>query len=100
MAFPEAYKKHPVSCTQRAYILAAQGFQARRYETSGRYVAETSALPARIQAHNLQIWGPKILHGALASITDIWLCRLTRKIAGERYVPVAVSLHLACIHKP
>lgn len=32
------------------------------------------------------------MHGVFASFTDIWLCELTRKVVGERYVTVAVCL--------
>ncbi|PCH37875.1 glycosyltransferase family 22 protein [Wolfiporia cocos MD-104 SS10] len=42
----------------------------------------------------LLIWGPKILHGAFAAGTDIWLCELTRKVLGERYVSAALFLSL------
>ncbi|OSD08566.1 glycosyltransferase family 22 protein [Trametes coccinea BRFM310] len=38
------------------------------------------------------IWGPKLLHGALAACTDIWLARLTRRVIGERYVNAALFL--------
>ena len=38
-----------------------------------------------------QIWLPKVLHGALAALTDIWLCELTRKVIGERYVLTSVG---------
>ncbi|EIW60158.1 glycosyltransferase family 22 protein [Trametes versicolor FP-101664 SS1] len=40
------------------------------------------------------IWGPKLLHGALAACTDIWLARLTRRTIGERYVDAAVLFSL------
>ncbi|KAI0723981.1 Alg9-like mannosyltransferase family-domain-containing protein [Cerioporus squamosus] len=40
------------------------------------------------------IWGPKILHGLIAAATDIWLVRLTRRVAGERYVTAAFYLSL------
>ncbi|TFK92281.1 glycosyltransferase family 22 protein [Polyporus arcularius HHB13444] len=40
------------------------------------------------------IWGPKILHGLIAAGTDIWLMRLTRRVAGERYVTAAFYLSL------
>ncbi|KAI1794633.1 Alg9-like mannosyltransferase family-domain-containing protein [Ganoderma leucocontextum] len=40
------------------------------------------------------VWGPKLLHGVIAAGTDIWLLRLTRKVAGERYVNVAFYLSL------
>ncbi|EEB90832.1 hypothetical protein MPER_10913 [Moniliophthora perniciosa FA553] len=39
----------------------------------------------------LVILGPRFIHGALAALTDIALCELTRKIIGERYVSTAVS---------
>ncbi|EKM55153.1 glycosyltransferase family 22 protein [Phanerochaete carnosa HHB-10118-sp] len=44
-----------------------------------------------------QIWGPKILHGALASLTDIWLCILTERVIGERYVSIVLLLSLASL---
>ncbi|KAI0372949.1 glycosyltransferase family 22 protein [Pilatotrama ljubarskyi] len=40
------------------------------------------------------IWGPKVLHGAIAACTDISVARLTRRIIGERYVDAAVFLSL------
>lgn len=40
----------------------------------------------------LQILSPRILHGVLAAATDIFLCRLTSRVIGARYVPVAVSI--------
>ncbi|CCM00013.1 uncharacterized protein FIBRA_02039 [Fibroporia radiculosa] len=42
----------------------------------------------------LLIWGPKIIHGVFAAGTDIWLCDLTRKVLGERYVLTALFLSL------
>lgn len=38
----------------------------------------------------LLISGPKIIHGALASLTDIGVCRLTQKVLGDRYVYTAL----------
>lgn len=38
----------------------------------------------------LQIWGPKILHGALAALTDVAVCRLCENVLGQRYVSAAV----------
>ncbi|KAH9901522.1 glycosyltransferase family 22 protein [Cubamyces lactineus] len=43
------------------------------------------------------IWGPKVLHGALAACTDIWLARLTRNVAGERYVDAAMIFSFTSI---
>ncbi|KZT09622.1 glycosyltransferase family 22 protein [Laetiporus sulphureus 93-53] len=43
---------------------------------------------------SMLIWAPKILHGALAACTDIWLCELTRKALGERYVSTTLFLSL------
>ncbi|KAK7037923.1 mannosyltransferase [Favolaschia claudopus] len=42
----------------------------------------------------LVIGTPRILHGALASMTDIYLCRLTRNVIGERYVSTALLVSL------
>ncbi|KAF8629999.1 hypothetical protein AX15_003170 [Amanita polypyramis BW_CC] len=39
---------------------------------------------------------PRILHGGLASLTDIWLCHLTRRVLGGRYVSSALFLSLTC----
>lgn len=39
----------------------------------------------------LQIAGPKVLHGAFAAATDVWVCELTRRVLGERYASTAVS---------
>ncbi|KAL4246066.1 Mannosyltransferase, partial [Abortiporus biennis] len=43
------------------------------------------------------IWGPKILHGVLASGTDIALARLTRRVLGEKYVTTAIFLSLTSV---
>ena len=40
-----------------------------------------------------KIWAPKVLHGALAAATDIWLYRLTTRLVGQRYATVAVSAY-------
>ncbi|KAI0822851.1 glycosyltransferase family 22 protein [Trametes gibbosa] len=40
------------------------------------------------------IWGPKLLHGALAACTDIWVARLARLVVGERYVDATVFFSL------
>ncbi|KAJ6502310.1 glycosyltransferase family 22 protein [Mycena sanguinolenta] len=42
----------------------------------------------------LVIGGPRVLHGSLASLTDIFLCSLTSKVIGERYVPIALLVSL------
>ncbi|KIL69962.1 glycosyltransferase family 22 protein [Amanita muscaria Koide BX008] len=39
---------------------------------------------------------PKLLHGSLAALTDIWLCHLTQRVLGERYVSTALFLSLTC----
>lgn len=49
-----------------------------------------------VLTRSLKIWGPKVLHGVFASLTDIFLCVLTRKVLGERYVSVAVRVRV-CI---
>lgn len=46
---------------------------------------------------DLLIWAPKVLHGALAACTDIWLCELARRVAGERYVFTALYLSLTSV---
>ncbi|KAJ7063457.1 glycosyltransferase family 22 protein [Mycena amicta] len=45
----------------------------------------------------LVINGPRILHGGLAAVTDIFLCSLTRKIVGQRYVSAALLLSLTSL---
>ncbi|KAL6305282.1 glycosyltransferase family 22 protein [Sparassis latifolia] len=47
-----------------------------------------------LDSTKLLIWAPKVLHGAFAAVTDIWLCELTRKVLGERYVSAALFLSL------
>ncbi|KAI0691035.1 glycosyltransferase family 22 protein [Cytidiella melzeri] len=42
----------------------------------------------------LLIWGPKVLHGVLACLTDVYICKLTRRVAGERYTMLAFWLSL------
>ncbi|SJL00694.1 uncharacterized protein ARMOST_04007 [Armillaria ostoyae] len=42
----------------------------------------------------LLITGPRILHGTLAAGTDIWICSLTRRTIGDRYVSTSLFLSL------
>ncbi|KAJ8079143.1 glycosylphosphatidylinositol anchor biosynthesis [Marasmius tenuissimus] len=42
----------------------------------------------------LVILGPRILHGALAAMTDIGLCILTKRTLGDRYVSTAFFLSI------
>ncbi|KAF7363648.1 Mannosyltransferase [Mycena sanguinolenta] len=42
----------------------------------------------------LVIGGPRVLHGSFAALTDIFLCSLTSKVIGERYVPIALLVSL------
>ncbi|GJE90740.1 glycosyltransferase family 22 protein [Phanerochaete sordida] len=51
----------------------------------------------RLDGTEWLIWGPKILHGAIAALTDIWLCRLTKQVIGERYVLIALLLSLTSL---
>jgi phosphatidylinositol glycan class B len=39
-----------------------------------------------------QIAGPRVMHGAFAALTDIWVGKLARQILGDRYASTAVSL--------
>ncbi|KAI0061234.1 glycosyltransferase family 22 protein [Artomyces pyxidatus] len=48
----------------------------------------------RLDDTQLLIWAPKVLHGALAAGTDIWVRELARKVLGERYVSVTYFLSL------
>ncbi|EMD38465.1 glycosyltransferase family 22 protein [Gelatoporia subvermispora B] len=43
---------------------------------------------------NALIWGPKILHGILASGTDIWVCEIAQRVFGDRYVSTTMLLSL------
>ncbi|KAJ6597114.1 glycosyltransferase family 22 protein [Mycena vulgaris] len=45
----------------------------------------------------LIIGGPRILHGSLASLTDIFLCSLTGTVIGERYVPTVLLVSLTSL---
>ncbi|KAJ6525673.1 glycosyltransferase family 22 protein [Mycena capillaripes] len=45
----------------------------------------------------LVIGGPRILHGSLASLTDIFLCSLTKTVLGERYVSTALLVSLTSL---
>ncbi|KAJ6497068.1 glycosyltransferase family 22 protein [Mycena vitilis] len=45
----------------------------------------------------LVIAGPRLLHGSLASLTDIYLCSLTKSVIGERYVPTALLVSLTSL---
>ncbi|KAJ7272017.1 glycosyltransferase family 22 protein [Mycena haematopus] len=42
----------------------------------------------------LVIGGPRVLHGCFASLTDIFLCSLTHRVIGERYVSIALLISL------
>ncbi|KAF9500533.1 glycosyltransferase family 22 protein [Pleurotus eryngii] len=42
----------------------------------------------------LLITGPRLLHGCIAAVTDIWIALLAEKIAGERYASTALVLSL------
>ncbi|KAF4578916.1 glycosylphosphatidylinositol anchor biosynthesis [Pleurotus pulmonarius] len=42
----------------------------------------------------LLITGPRLLHGCIAAVTDIWVLLLAKKIAGERYASTAFVLSL------
>ncbi|KAJ7632894.1 glycosyltransferase family 22 protein [Roridomyces roridus] len=42
----------------------------------------------------LLIGCPRVLHGTLASLTDIFLCSLTETVLGERYVSTALLISL------
>ncbi|KAF7338111.1 Mannosyltransferase [Mycena venus] len=42
----------------------------------------------------LVIAGPRVLHGSFASLTDIFLCSLTKNVIGERYVSTALFVSL------
>ncbi|KAJ3801502.1 glycosyltransferase family 22 protein [Lentinula aff. detonsa] len=37
---------------------------------------------------------PRVLHGSFAALTDIWLCKLTRRAIGKRYETSALLLSL------
>ncbi|KAJ7156958.1 glycosyltransferase family 22 protein [Mycena crocata] len=43
------------------------------------------------------IAGPRILHGGLASLTDIFICSMTRTVLGERYVSTALLVSLTSL---
>ncbi|KAJ7085838.1 glycosyltransferase family 22 protein [Mycena belliarum] len=45
----------------------------------------------------LVIGCPRILHGSLAALTDIFLCSFTRKTIGERYVATAFLVSLTSL---
>ena len=45
-----------------------------------------------VEAEPPQITGPRLLHGSLAAITDIWVGELALRVIGKRYAPVAVGL--------
>ncbi|KAF9014040.1 glycosyltransferase family 22 protein [Cyathus striatus] len=40
------------------------------------------------------LYGPKLVHGFLAALTDIWICELTRVVLGSAYVSTALFLSL------
>ncbi|KAG6837257.1 hypothetical protein H0H93_012262 [Arthromyces matolae] len=45
----------------------------------------------------LLIYSPRILHGALAALTDIWLCNIVQRWLGHRYVSPALLLSLSSL---
>jgi phosphatidylinositol glycan class B len=62
--------------------------------TLGDWLVVCSSLACFNRLNYCQIGGPRILHGGLASLTDIFLCSLTRNVIGERYVSTAVCCGL------
>ena len=38
------------------------------------------------------MYAPKVLNGAIAALTDVWVCELAWQVLGERYVIATVSL--------
>jgi phosphatidylinositol glycan class B len=45
-----------------------------------------------------QVAGPKILHGTLAAVTDVWVCELTTRVIGEKYVSTTVSSNIPTVY--
>ncbi|KAJ7724487.1 glycosyltransferase family 22 protein [Mycena maculata] len=45
----------------------------------------------------LVIESPRILHGSLASLTDIFVCSLAKTVLGERYAPTALLISLTSL---
>ncbi|KAJ3762690.1 glycosyltransferase family 22 protein [Lentinula raphanica] len=43
---------------------------------------------------SLIVNSPRVLHGSLAALTDIWLCKLAYRTIGERYITTALFLSL------
>ncbi|KAJ3810838.1 glycosyltransferase family 22 protein [Lentinula lateritia] len=45
----------------------------------------------------LMVNSPRVLHGSFAALTDIWLCKLTRRTIGGRYESSALLLSLTSL---
>ena len=97
MARAQADPERSLPGPQRADLLAPQGSRAGPDRRAGRPL--TLTLSSRAQTCLCvwnstylcaQVWAPKVLHGCVAALTDISLIRLARRLAGERYVDVAV----------
>ncbi|KAG1903746.1 glycosyltransferase family 22 protein, partial [Suillus fuscotomentosus] len=59
------------------------------------WIIKTLGLDARYP--ELLITGPRIVHGLLAAITDIWICEITRQILNDAFVPTAYFVSLTSL---
>ena len=59
---------------------------------SATYCWYALVLALLLMLKSAQITGPRLLHGCIAAVTDIWIALLAKKIAGGRYASTAVSL--------
>jgi len=101
MARQAAYTQRTLSCVKCSCILGPEA------DATGHYLAFAFGAYKLIYGRVThlyisilfrQIAGPKILHGTIAAATDVWVCKLTTRIIGEKYVSTAVSLSFSFGH--
>ncbi|CAK5277612.1 unnamed protein product [Mycena citricolor] len=95
MADFQAYSQHIVSSSEHPNLLGTQMDWTRSTRFVG-YPASGPLLSTRVfhRTNVVQIAGPRVLHGCFAALTDIFLCRLTSKVLGDRYVSSALFVSL------
>jgi hypothetical protein len=93
VAQPTAHPNRLVSTAFRAYLFNPEIFGFGQHVPTGECLDLLGHpfVEHRCPIH-LQILVPKILQGALAAVTDIYLAEITSKLLGERYRHASVSL--------
>jgi len=86
MAFSGTDPKLCVSVAEHTRVPRSEGIERK----TGRSTCGMSVWSdgAGLMLH--QIYGPRLIHGALASLTDIWTAELARNVLGKQYESAAV----------